>query len=71
MLGISPKVIEHKFNVNPEKKPLQQKQWAFTPERNQAITDEVAKLLTVGFIREVYYPEWLAIVVLMKKANRK
>ena len=71
MPGISPKVIEHKFNVNPEKKPVQQKQWAFTPERNQAITDEVAKLLTAGFIREVYYPEWLANVVLMKKANRK
>ena len=71
MPGISPKVIEHKFNVNPEKKPVQQKQWAFTPERNQAITDEVAKLLTAGFIREVYYPEWLANVILMKKANRK
>ena len=23
MLGISPKVIEHKLNVNPEKKPIQ------------------------------------------------
>ena len=24
-----------------------------------------------GFIREVYYPEWLAKVVTVKKANRK
>ena len=71
MPGISPRVIEHKLNVNPKKKPIQQKQRAFTPERNQTITDEVNKLLTAGFIREVYYPEWLTNVVLVKKANGK
>ena len=71
MPGISPRVIEHKLNVNPKKKPIQQKQRAFTPERNQTITNEVNKLLTAGFIREVYYPEWLTNVVLVKKANRK
>ncbi|XP_050278100.1 uncharacterized protein LOC126719609 [Quercus robur] len=59
MPGILPNVIEHKLNVNPEKKPIQQKRRAFAPKRNQAITDEVNKLLAVGFIREVNYPEWL------------
>ena len=33
--------------------------------------DEVDKLLTAGFIQEVYYPDWLANVDLMKKANKK
>ena len=33
--------------------------------------DEVTKLLAAGFIREVHYPEWLANVVLVKKANGK
>ena len=33
--------------------------------------DEVTKLLAVGFIREVHYPEWLANVVLVKKADGK
>ena len=33
--------------------------------------DEVNKLLSAGFICEVYYPEWLANVVLVKKANGK
>ena len=28
-------------------------------------------ILTVGFIREVYYPDWLTNVVLVKKANGK
>ena len=33
--------------------------------------DEVNKLLAANFIREVYYPEWLADVVMVKKANGK
>ena len=33
--------------------------------------DEVDKPLTAKFIWEVYFPEWLANVVMMKKANRK
>ena len=71
MLGISPKVIQHKLNVDPERKPVQQRRRTFAPERDQAIAEEVTKLLTAGFIREVYYPEWLTNVVLVKKANGK
>ena len=71
MLGISPKFIQHKLNVDPERKPVQQRRKTFAPERDQAITEEVTKLLTAGFIREVYYPEWLTNVVLVKKANGK
>ena len=33
--------------------------------------DEVNKLLATGFICEVYYPDWLANVDLVKKANGK
>ena len=33
--------------------------------------DEVNKLLSAGFIREVYYLEWLANVVLVNKVNGK
>ena len=43
----------------------------FTPEQDQAVTDKVNKLLTAGFIREVYYPDWLTNIVLVKKANEK
>ena len=28
-------------------------------------------MLTTGFIREMYFPEWLANVILVKKANGK
>ena len=57
--------------MNPKKKPVQQRQRAFAPERDQAVREEVARLLTAGFIREVYYPDWLANIVLVKKANEK
>ena len=69
--GISPKVIQHKLNVNPERKPVQQRRRAFDLERDQAVTEEVTKLLTTSFIQEVYYPDWLTNVVLVKKANEK
>ena len=33
--------------------------------------EEFRKLQDVDFIREVYYPDWLANMVMVKKANRK
>ena len=57
--------------MDPDKKPVQQRRHVFAPEWNQAIIDEVSKLLAADFIWEVYYPDWLANVVLIKKANGK
>ena len=71
MPGIAPEVIQHKLNVDPKRKPVQQRRRVFAPKRDQAVTDEVTKLLAAGFIREVYYLEWLANVVLVKKASGK
>jgi hypothetical protein len=68
---IDPTAICHKLNVNPSIRPIKQKRRVFAPDRNQAISDEVEKLLTAGFIREVFYPDWLANVVMVKKANGK
>ena len=71
MPGIDNKGIKHRLNVDPTKKPVQQKQRVFTPKRNKAVMEEVEKLLTAGFIKEVFYPEWLANVVMVRKSNRK
>ena len=71
MPGIAPEIIQHKLNVNPDRKPVQQIRRVFALEWDQAIIDEVTKLLAVGFIQEVHYLEWLANVVLVKKANGK
>ena len=40
-------------------------------ERRLVIRQETKKLLSVGYIREIQYLEWLANVVLVKKANGK
>ena len=71
MPGISPEVIQHKLNVNPERKPVQQRRRVFAPEKDQTVTEEVSKLLMAGFIWEVYNPDWFANVILVKKANGK
>ena len=43
----------------------------FFPEIENAIKEEVQKLTATKFIREVYYLDWLANVVMVKKANGK
>ena len=67
MPGIDPSIISHELNVNPCLRPIKQKRRIFAPERNNAIMEEVDKLLTTNFIREVFYPNWLANVVMVKK----
>ena len=71
MPGSPLNVIQHCLNVDPKMKLVQQRRRVFAPERNKAVMDEVNKLLTANFIKEVYYLEWLANVVMVKKANGK
>ena len=54
MLGIDPSVITHRLNVYPSSKPIRQKKIVFALERNNAIKEEIQKLATAEFIREVY-----------------
>ena len=71
MGGVDPAVITHRLNANPSFKLVKQKRMSFASERQKAINEEVGKLLQAKAIREVEYPEWLANVVLVKKANGK
>lgn len=71
MPGIDKEVIQHHLNVNPEYKPVQQRQRVFTPMRNKVVAKKVEKLFKVDFKREVFYPKWLANMVLVKKNSDK
>ena len=71
MVGIDHAVITHRLNVSPSFKPVKQKRRSFALERQNAINEEVGKLLQANAIMEVEYLEWLANVVLVKKANDK
>ena len=71
MPGIDLSFITHRLNVYPSSKPVRQKKRVFVLERDNAIKEEVQKLTVVKFIRGVYYPDWLANVVMVKKVNGK
>ncbi|XP_022846369.1 uncharacterized protein LOC111369122 [Olea europaea var. sylvestris] len=71
MPGIDPKVAVYRLNISPGAKPVKQRKRQFTPKRLVVIQEEVSKLVRVGFIKEVQYPDWLANVVLVKKASNK
>ena len=71
MPGIDSSVITYRLNMYPSSKSIRQKKRVFASERDNAIKEEVQKLTTIEFIQEVYYPDWLANVVMVKKANGK
>ena len=70
-MGIDSSVITHRLNVYPSSKLVRQKKRVFIPERDNAIKEEVQKLTAAKFIREIYYPDWLANIVMVNKANGK
>ena len=69
MPGLDPNMAVHKLSVSKEKHPTKQAQRHYRPELVVQIKDEIDKLINVGFIREVYYPKWLANIVPIKKKN--
>ena len=71
MLGIPREVAEHTLKIHPGSKPVKQRLCRFDEEKGRAIGEEIAKLLAVGFIREVHHPEWLANPVLVRKKSGK
>ena len=69
MPGVPKELIVHSLNVNPNAVPKKQRLRRFAQDKRDVIKKEIAKLLTAGFIKEVYHPEWLANPVLVKKKN--
>ena len=68
---IDPNFICHHLNVNPSITPEKQSPQRPSRKHAEAIREEVTKLKRVGAIKEVFYPEWLANIVVVKKKNRK
>jgi hypothetical protein len=63
MLEVPGELIEHKLHFGPNAKPIKQCLQHFA----QAHQD---RLLDVGFINEVYHPDWLANSVLVPQKNK-
>jgi hypothetical protein len=69
MPGVPRELAEHSLHVWPDAKPVKQPLRRFAEEKRKAISEEIAWLLAVGFIMEVFYPDWLVNPVLVLKKN--
>ena len=65
------KFIVHRLNVDPSFPPKKQRPRRSVREHIEAVKSEVQKLKEVGAIKEIYFPEWLANIVVVKKKNGK
>ena len=54
--GVPKELIEHALKVDPTATPKKQRLRCFSPDKREAIKKELAKLLTAGFIKDVYHP---------------
>ena len=68
---VEPNFICHHLNVNPSAIPKKQPPRRLFREHSEAIKEEVLKFKQAGAIKEVFYPEWLANIVVAKKKNGK
>jgi hypothetical protein len=67
MPGVPRDVAEHSLDIRAGARPVKQPLCRFDEEKRRAIGEEIHKLMAVGFIKEVFHPEWLANPVLVKK----
>ena len=69
--GVDLGFICHNLNVNPLVAPKKQPPRRPSKEHAEAVREEVTKLKQAGAINKVFYPEWLANTVVVKKKNGK
>ena len=68
---VDPEFIVHRFNVDPFFPPKKQKPKRSAKEHVEAIRQEVKRLKEARAIMEVFFPEWLADIVVVTKKNDK
>ena len=68
---VDPNFIYHHLNVNPSITPRKQPPRRLSKDHSDAVKDEVMKFKQAGTIKEVFYLEWLANTVVVKKKNGK
>ena len=66
---MDPEVIFHHLNVNPLTTPKKQLPRRPSKKHADAVRQEVTKLKQAGAIKEVFYPEWLANIVVGKHSS--
>ncbi|GJR50749.1 reverse transcriptase domain-containing protein [Tanacetum coccineum] len=67
MTSVPRNMTEHRLNVREGCSPVRQKKRGQAADRNQAIQEEVGKLVEAGIMKEVHYHDWLSNPVMVKK----
>jgi hypothetical protein len=70
MLGVPRELIEHELHLDPNAKPVKKRLHRFAQDKKDVIKREIARLLDVGFIKEVYHLDWLTNLILVPKKNK-
>ena len=65
--GLDPKFICHHLNVNPSITPKRQPPWRPSKEHIEVVKSKVTKLKQARAIKEVFYSQWLANTIVVKK----
>ena len=68
---VDPDFICHHLNVNLVVLPKKQPPRRSSKEHSDAVKQEVNKVKQVGAIKEVFYLEWLANIMVVKKKSGK
>ena len=66
---VDPNFIFHHFNVNPSVISKKQPSQRSSKEHSNAVKEEVIKLKRVEAIKEIFYLEWLANTVVVRKKS--
>ena len=69
--GVDPNFIYHHLNVNSSITSRRQLPRRPSKEHAEAVKNEVTRLKKTGAIKEVFYPQWLANTVVVKKKTGK
>ena len=69
--GVDPNFICHNLNINPSITPRKQPPRRSSKDHYEAVKNKVTKFKQAGAIKEVFYLEWLADIVVVKKKNGK
>ena len=71
MPRVDPEFIVHRLNVDPSFPPKKKKPRKSAREHIKVVRSEVQKLNKARAIKEIYFLEWLANTVVVKKKNDK
>ena len=69
--GVDPEFICHHLKTNPLVTPRKQPPRRPSKEHAEAVREEMTRLKQAGAIKEVFYPEWLANTIVVKKKSGK